>query len=415
MVRTEGALEDLCRRLRAAGRFAVDTEFHRERTYRPCLYLVQVATAEEAAVVDPLAVPDLDPLAALLADASVEKVMQAAENDVEVFYRTLGVMCVSVHDTQVAASLVGLGYQTGLVRLLEQVLGVHLEKGETLADWSHRPLTPRMLEYALEDVRHLLPLFHALEAELERRGRRPWYEAELGALAAERSYEPSADELLLRVRGGHRLAPSELAILRELCLWREEVAAAADVPRQAIAPDMALVALSRAAPEHLEELHRVRGLSPRTIREHGQGLLRALDRGDACPPDRYPAPIPAQVTDPAMASAMDLLGAFVRLHADRSGIAPELLLASRDREALLRSRPDSREALAAASALHGWRDEAVGEPLWRFLRGEVALALGPLGVVCFERPAGSAGVSPLSRGECHVPPWTATPRPPTAT
>ena len=165
-------LRELAGQLMELGSFAIDTEFIREKTYRPRLCLVQIAANEKAFVVDPLLVEDLTPLFELIFDPRVEKIVHAGEQDMEIFFALARKLPRNVVDTQVAAALTGYGESASYARLVEQILGVKLKKIETFTDWSKRPLSAEQVEYALDDVRYLHPLIVALKESICRLGRK---------------------------------------------------------------------------------------------------------------------------------------------------------------------------------------------------------------------------------------------------
>ena len=178
-ISTVEELQSFCTRARAFDAVAVDTEFLRERTYHPRLCLVQVATPEESVAIDPLVIEDLAPLTELLCDPKVMKVFHACSQDMEVLLFTLGALPTPVFDTQVAAAFIGERLQTSYNGLVHTFCGVNLPKSESLTDWSRRPLTPKQIEYALDDVRYLIQAYHAMVEELNRQGRMAWVLDEL--------------------------------------------------------------------------------------------------------------------------------------------------------------------------------------------------------------------------------------------
>src|SRR5579871_5035170 len=276
--------------IRAAGRFALDTEFVWERTYRPQLGVVQIATDRGSAILDALALPDLSSLFPLLRDPDVPVVLHGGGQDLEILAVLMGEPVRGVVDTQVVAAFLGYGLQVGLGVLLERVLRVRLRKDQTYTDWTRRPLKPEQLAYAREDVVHLLPLHDRLRAALDQRGRTAWVAEELRGLEDPAHWAPVADEERYRgVKGWQRLGGGELAVLRALAAWRERTARHVDIRPHFVANDVVLTTLAGRPVESLEELRGVRGLSPGTVSRHGRGLLAAIREGLACPPARWPA------------------------------------------------------------------------------------------------------------------------------
>ena len=355
-------LEALCRRLRDAPALAVDTEFLREKTYHARLCLLQLASDELVAVVDPLAVPDLSPLLDVLYAPSVLKVMHAARQDLEILHRLRGRPPAPVYDTQLAAALLGHPEQVGYGALVAAELGVELDKGQARTDWARRPLEPEQLAYAADDVRYLLPLYRRQQAALAARGRSGWLEEDMAALSDPAAYDEDPEAAWRRVKGAARLAGGQRAVLQALAAWRERTAAAADRPRRWILGDEVLLDLARRMPRDRRALGRVRGLSEGFLARHGDEVLACIARARALPRERWPAAPPARRPDPAAEALADVLMAVVRLRAAEAEVAPAVLATRRDLERVARGERDG-------PLFRGWRRELVGRWLADFLDG----------------------------------------------
>ena len=363
----------LAAEVRAAGRLAIDTEFVWERTYRPMLGVVQVATDTRAAVIDALAVKDLSPLFPLLRDPKVPVVLHGGGQDLEIFASLMGVPVRGVVDTQVVAAFLGYGLQVGLIMLLERVLKVRIRKDQTYTDWTRRPLKPEQLVYAREDVAHLLPLYDRLAADLEKRGRTGWVGEELRALEDAGRFADLPDEERYRtVKGWQRLGARELAVLRELAAWRERSAARANIRPNFIANDIVLTSLAARPVASAEELKQVRGLTSGTVDRHAKGILAAIRAGLACPPERYPEPPARHRRHGPPPGLTTLLRAAVQAVAEREDIAPEVIASGRDIDALGAYAVDGR-ALDDVAVARGWRRALVGQTLLAIARGELAM------------------------------------------
>ena len=373
LLATTDELARLVSEVRGAGRLALDTEFVWERTYRPALGVVQIATDRSVAVIDAVAVPDLGPLFPVLADPAVPVVLHGGGQDLDIFAALMGAPVRGVVDTQVVAAFLGYGLQVGLSVLLERVLRVRIKKDQTYTDWTRRPLRPEQVAYAREDVVHLLPLHDRLHADLVRRGRTAWVEEELRALeSGERLVEVPDEERYRLVKGWQRLDGHALAVLRELAAWREHAAERADIRPNFIANDIVLVSLAVRPPASMDDLQHVRGLNAGSVQRHGRALLAAVRAGVDAPRDRWPEP-PSRVRrkgpPPGLAA---LLRAAVQVVAEREDIAPEIIASGRDIEALAASAvnggaPDELEVA------RGWRRTLVGDTLLAIARGEVAM------------------------------------------
>ena len=243
---------ELCERLRAAGSFALDMEFQRERTYWPNLQLLQVGIPGEAAAVDPLAIEDLSPLYTLIADPSLVKIVHAGRQDAEIFYNATETPPRNMYDTQVAAALVGLGEQVGYAALVQKLVGVRIKKTERITDWGRRPLRPAQVEYALNDVIHLHEIKEKLDEDLAKLGRVDWLAEELSFYEQESQYRADPRQLFRKVSGWRGLNRRGLGILRELAAWRESEAQRRDIPRQRVVPDDVLVEVAMRRPGNLD-------------------------------------------------------------------------------------------------------------------------------------------------------------------
>lgn len=368
LVKTSADLQSLCADLRAAGRFALDTEFLGERTYVPKLCLIQVATTEFTALIDTLAIARLQPFWDLVADPALEKVLHAAREDLRLAYYGGGrLLPRNVFDTQVAAGFVGLPqYPLSYARLTEALMGVKLGKGETRSEWDRRPLSPEQVQYARDDVRYLLPVADKLSLAVARLGRTAWLQEELGRFSLASVYEPEPEMAYLRLRGiKSGLSRRPTALLRALAAWREREAAARDVPARTVLRDDALVELALRPPRRLSDFVRLRGFPPGEEVSLGPGLLEALDAGRAVPEDQLPAPLTGGDDEtPRERSVADLLYAVGTALCLTRSVAPELALTKADTLDLVRGRNTQSNVL-----LNGWRRQALGEELGRLASG----------------------------------------------
>jgi len=379
-ISTPKALEDLVAELRALRTFALDTEFIRERTYRPHLCLLQVATREKQVLIDPLAIEDLGPFIELVFDPGIEKIVHSGEQDMEIFYALGRRLPRNVYDTQIAAALAGLGESISYARLVEELLGKRLSKVETYTDWARRPLTPQQLTYALADVEHLHAVRDRLHAELEKRGRLEWLREELEVHEDRSRYEKDLASLYKKVRAAAKLDGRELAVLRELAAWREEEAERMDRPRGRILLDESLVELARRAPKSRESIAAVRGIHPQLIRRSGDEIVRRVAKALELPPSEYPQPVERRSSDAEHSLVVDLLEVVLRSRAAEVEVAPGYLGSRRELAELARMGldPDSAPAdVEPLPILSGWRKKLVGDALLDLLRGRSHVAVDP--------------------------------------
>jgi ribonuclease D len=353
VVTTTAELAELSARLATQARIGLDTEFLRERTYRAQLCLVQLSGSGTAACVDPLALTDLAPLAAVLSTAAVTKVMHASRQDLEVLLPLAG-LTRPVFDTQIAAGLMGLPAQVGYAELVRRLLGKDLPKAHTRTDWSRRPLSPEQIEYALDDVRYLLPLAQLLHDELARLGRLEWLGEELAALGDARALTIEPDEAWLRIRGLRDLDPARTRLARALGAWRERHAVAHDRPRGWILDDAVLREIVMQVPRTLESLALVPQIPEGLVRRRGAELLACVQAAQVSEPP--PAPPGRARPDPAKAALVKKLSTVSQAVATELNLVPEVLATRRDLEQLADGRRDG-------ALLHGWRRAILGERL----------------------------------------------------
>lgn len=380
LLTTPAEVAALAAEARTGGRLALDTEFVWERTYRPILGVVQIATDARVAVIDALAVKDLSSLFPLLRDAAVPVVLHGGGQDLDIFASLMGEPVRGVVDTQLVAAFLGYGLQVGLLALLERVLKVRLRKDQTYTDWTRRPLRPEQLAYAREDVTHLLPLHDLLRADLKERGRLAWVEEELRGLEEPTRFAAVPDEeRYAEVKGWQRLHGRELAVLRELAAWRERSARRADIRPNFIANDIVLTSLAARPPDSPEELRQVRGLSTGTVDRHGKAILQAIRTARAAPESSWPASPPRLRRKGPPPGLTALLRAAVQAVAEREDIAPEVIASSRDIEALggYAGAPANDAPPADLAVTRGWRRRLVGDTLLAIARGEVAIRYDP--------------------------------------
>jgi len=358
------ALERLVDRVAKAPAFAIDTEFHREKTYFPHLALVQIASPEEVAVVDPLAV-DPAPLRRLLEGESLA-VLHAAEQDLEVLRLACGAEPRRMFDTQVAAAFLGMGFAS-LARLVEKVVGRSLPKGDRLTDWTRRPLDEGQVAYAASDVEHLLAIESALRERAAEAGVLDWVEEECERLRCKPSGPGEPETAWWRIKGSRSLRGKTRGVAQEVAAWRERVAQARDIPPRFVLSDLALAGIVHRPPATVEQRREVRGIDGRAVRDGtAAAIVAAAQAGAALAPDRLRLPPAGESVDEGRGSRTALALALVAQIADERGIEPTLLATRTDVQLLASGRASGRLA-------SGWRGELVGSALRRLLDGELAI------------------------------------------
>lgn len=376
-VDTPESLQQVCDLLRDSAWLTLDTEFFRENTYYPELCLVQIANPDHVALIDPLALPDLDALRDLLFRNDIVKVLHAASQDVEIFHMLWGAIPAPLFDTQIAATLAGHGDQIGYAGLVSAITGINLDKAHSRTDWKRRPLSAAQRDYAAADVIHLRDVYLSLRRELENNGRLAWLDDDFTELASGERFAINDDIAWRRIKGHERLRPRQLAMLVRLAAWRERQARERNLPRQRVLKDNLLLDMVRLRPQDMNGMQDIRGLSEGMLRRDGNALLAILtaDPGAAPPLPKFSKKGPVS---PQQAAKLELLNAALRVIANDSGISTGTLAGRRDLDALIETDPD-------AKVLQGWRRKIVGEPLRKLLGGELALGVRDDHVGLYER------------------------------
>jgi ribonuclease D len=372
-----GSLEQVVASSRSARVAGIDTEFLREKTYRARLCVMQIATPERVWIIDPIAT-EIGVIGDLLADESIETVVHSGRQDLELLFELTGVVPANVFDVQVAAGFVGLGASLPYGRLVEEVLGVSLTKGEAYTDWCRRPLSESQLKYAADDVRYLPDVAHNLKKQLADLGRTDWASEEMAVFEDPKSYENDSQDAWKRVSGRGGLSGRSLAVLKEIARWREETAQSSDIPRGWVVKDHVLVELARRSPQSRDALQKVRGLGEKQATRWGQSIIDAVSRGRNADPIVLP-PAPPR---PVLARAR-MLGALadavVRARCEHARMAPELATTRAELESLLIDSFEGSPDPSRHRALRGWRKDLVGEAV-------VALASGKMAVRVIQDP-----------------------------
>jgi len=379
LITTTADLAAVCARMSHHPFVTVDTEFLRETTYYPLLCVAQMATADEAVVIDALA-PEVDfgPFFELMANERVTKVFHAARQDIEIMWHRARLIPHPVFDTQVAAMVLGYGDSISYDQLVQRITGDMLDKSHRFTDWSRRPLSPAQVAYAISDVTHLRDVFMSLSADLHKRGRVQWVDEEMEVLTSPQTYrmepETAWERLKTRVR-----KPRELGVLIEVAAWREREAQSRDVPRGRVLKDDALGDIATHAPTTPERLAALRSL-PRGFERSkwSQDILEAVKRGVARDPaDLPPLDRPRQAANGS--ATVELLKVLLRMTSERYGVAARVIATVDDLE---RIASDDR---AEVAALRGWRREMFGDRAIALKRGHLALAVEKGRVIMVER------------------------------
>jgi ribonuclease D len=367
------SLTAFCQRLRATGAnsfITVDTEFIREKTYRPQICLIQVAGSQEVGLIDPLAPAlNLQPLFDLLVDPHILKVFHAARQDLEIFYQLMDALPAPVFDTQIAGMVCGFGDSVSYEILVQTYAKARLDKSSRYSHWQQRPLSEKQLRYAEQDVTYLRTVYQALHDRISAQGRLPWIEEEMAELLNPRIYQAHPEDAWKRIKTRMQ-EPRYLARLRALAAVREAFAQRKDRPRLWIMRDQLLLEMAALTPIDDTLYQRMRGLPENfSATELGKAMLKALKEADALPMEACPTPPIMRKPSNNTLALLELLRVVLRIVCTQNHIVERLVATGDDLEALALSDA------ADVPAMHGWRYELFGRYVEGFKKGTLGLCM----------------------------------------
>ncbi|HEX5508761.1 MAG TPA: ribonuclease D [Pseudolabrys sp.] len=378
-ITTTEELAEVCARMARHPFVTVDTEFLRETTYYPLLCVAQIASADEAVVVDALAEGiDLSPFFALMTNEDVVKVFHAARQDIEIVWNLAKKIPHPIFDTQVAAMVLGYGDSIAYDQLVQRITGDTLDKSHRFTDWTRRPLTGAQLTYAVSDVTHLRDLYLRLAEDLASRGRSQWVDAEMKVLTSPTTYRMDPEHAWERLKNRVR-KPKELAVLIEVAAWREREAQTRDVPRGRVLKDDVVGDIAVQAPITIERLGHLRSLPKGFERSRwGDAIIEAVKRGLTRDPSTLPR---IERFRPANngAATVELLKVLLRMTAERHGVAAKVIATVDELDRIV------ADDEADVPALKGWRRELFGEKALALKHGRLALAVDNHRVIAVEK------------------------------
>ena len=379
LIATTDDLAAVCSRMARHPFVTVDTEFLRETTYYPLLCVAQMASPEEAVVIDALATGiDLAPFFALMANENVVKVFHAARQDIEIVWNMAKTIPRPIVDTQVAAMVLGYGDSISYDQLVQRITGDTLDKSHRFTDWTRRPLSDAQITYALSDVTHLRDVFAKLAADLDKRGRNNWVEAEMDVLTSPETYRADPERAWERLKSRVR-KPKELAVLIEVAAWREREAQNRDVPRGRVMKDEVIGDIAVQAPVTVERLGHLRSLPKGFERSRwGEQIIEAVKRG--LERDQKTLPRLERFRPAANGAAtVELLKVLLRMTAERHGVAAKVIATVDDLDRIV------ADDEADVPAMRGWRRELFGEKALALKHGRLSLAVDKGKVVTVEK------------------------------
>lgn len=371
-IQTSSELADLCEKLAQEPYVAVDTEFIREKTYWPRLCLIQIASDNDEACIDPLAMDlDMAPLFSLMANPNVVKVFHSARQDLEIFYNLTGKVPAPLFDTQIAAMVCGFGESVSYQNICASLLKVNLDKSQRFTDWSHRPLAPRQIEYALCDVTYLRDVYKKLKEKLESEGRVHWVDEEMALISSPETYKINPDECWKKIKSNSK-DRRFLAVLKELAKWRELEAQRINRPRKRILFDENLVELALCQPRDRYEISNMRGF-PKGIADsrYAGAILEAIEIGKATLPEKCPEVKPRPEAPKGKKALVELLHLLLEIKSEEYDVAPKLIATSDD---IVHIAIDGKPNVPAMS---GWRKDVFGDDALALKNGELFISYHP--------------------------------------
>lgn len=384
LIDDEASLADLLAEMSGVDRYAIDTEFHREKTFWPILALVQLCWQEprtgqtKVALVDPLNV-EVGPLATILGSSAV-MVAHACDQDLEILRRACGVLPDGLLDTQIAAGFSGHS-AASLASLVKAFLGKDLAKGDRLTDWRARPLTSSQLAYAASDVEHLLVLADTITADLDALGRTAWVEQECRSLLERCARPADPRKGWWKLRDSRSLKGASRGVAQEVAAWREGRAAQVDQPVRYVLPDLVVQAIAHRPPSTLDALNSMRGLDGRHLKAPVADLiLAAVERGKSLREEEILQP-PSEDVPKELRAPVALMMAWIAQVARSERIDPALVATRSDVAAFVRDDPECR-------LTSGWRGTLLLKALQALREGRGALTFSPSGSLLLEESSG---------------------------
>ena len=367
VIETTEKLEAFMGKISTAKWVALDTEFLREKTYYAKLCLIQIEADGHRACVDPLMIDDLSSLIAVLNDPEVTIVLHAAHQDMEILLQLSGKVPAPIFDTQVAAAVLGLGDTMAYARLVEQMLGVSIDKSQVRTDWSRRPLKDAQLKYAIDDVRYLAQIYPMMLEKLNAQNRLEWLDKDFAKASDPQTYAINAESRWMKIRGNQVLKRPQLAILRELAAWRENLAEQKNLPRKWIIGDDILIDLARQNPKNSQEIGQIRGINADRTKKYHQRWLELMKKGAETPENEWSELPRSKKPTPTQNGVIDLLMLVIQIEAKKQGITPAVIAGRKQVANMIQTKETTLS--------NDWRGEIVNNTFVRVLAGEMVLCV----------------------------------------
>lgn len=346
---------------------AIDTEFIREKTYFSQLCLLQIATPDHLACVDPLAIDDISALKKVFNDPAITKVLHAAHQDQEIFYNLFDEVPAPIFDTQPAAAVLGIGDQIGYAKLIEEFLGITLEKTQSRTDWSRRPLSQKQLEYAIDDVHYLREAYPIIVKKLNDSSRLEWLQSDFDRYTSAETFDPKPMEMWKKVKGHQRLRPLQLTMVQELAAWREDLAVEKNLPRRWMMSDDLIIDLALQQPSTEKEIKQLRTIKAKQAIRHFKDWLMIIERVKQLDPAKLLRLPKFQKPSSEEVLVVDLLMLAVRSQAEKNHISASLITTRKKVEKLVMS--------GETQLANDWRGALVNPLITKILSGDAKFSV----------------------------------------
>ena len=359
-------LKTICQQASSSTVIAVDTEFKRETTYYPIACLIQIATENLTACIDPFEIDDFEPLKVILYSPDIIKIFHAGRQDLEIFYFLFNKIPTPVFDTQIAATLLGFPDQVGYGNLTKKMLNIDLDKSLTRADWEKRPIPKKQIDYAANDVIYLLKIYHLQIQQLKETERLSWLEKDFDFLSNEALYKPSPKDAWKKIKNYNRMNKTQRCVVYKISEWREEAALKRNRPRNFIIKNQSIIDIANQKPTCISELEEIRDIHPSLIKRDGQKLLELIQSASSMQESDCPQAKKPTILNNDQTLLLSSLQTVIQLNAKKHKIDSSYLCTKKELEKVILKEED-------AALLHGWRYELAGKDVIRFINGELIL------------------------------------------
>ena len=363
----QNTLNDFYNKCKIEKVLAVDTEFIRDSTYYPSLCLIQIAGINFAAAIDPLAKLDMSPIWELLLNKNILKVFHAGRQDIEIFFGLMGEIPTPIYDTQIAAMFCGLGDQVSYESLVNNFLGLSVNKEHQFTNWLQRPLSKNQINYAISDVTHLINIFPLIRKAIKDNNREEWVTKELEYLSKKELYQVRADEVWKKIKLKNS-NPQMLNLLKYLAYWRENECKKRNIPRNRLIRDDVLINISFSKPKTMSELKKIRAIPKNLSNDDFSQILEVIDKAEKVRREEWPL-ISTSTSPQISKSSLELLKILLKYCSEENGLAEKVIANTDDLKSILEGQKKNMKVFT------GWRNKIFGEMALSLLNGKLAFKI----------------------------------------